>query len=121
MKIFFAFALSLPVFFSCALAGEADVTDARAKETSPGVFRFTVTVFHKDEGWEHYADRWEILGPDDVILATRVLTHPHVHEQPFTRAMDDVRLPTDVHNVTIRAHDSVHGYGGKTFRLSIRE
>ena len=37
-------------------------------------------------GWEHYANKWDVVGPDDTILGTRVLLHPHVNEQPFTRS-----------------------------------
>jgi hypothetical protein len=51
--------------------------------TGSGVYRFSVTVRHADEGWDHYADRWEVLTSDGTLLATRTLYHPHVNEQPF--------------------------------------
>ena len=47
------------------------------------------------------------------MLATRVLEHPHVEEQPFTRELRGVRVPPNVTSVRIRARDSVHGYGGR--------
>jgi hypothetical protein len=72
-----------------------------------------VTVKHDDEGWDHYADRWEVLGPDGEVLGTRVLYHPHVGEQPFTRSLGGVEVPEGVEKVVVRARDSVHGYGGK--------
>lgn len=100
-------------------SGEADVIDARAERAPDGSYRIMATLKHADEGWEHYANRWEVLGPDEEILGTRVLYHPHVDEQPFTRTLSDVRVPAGVTEVTIRAHDSVHGYGGKTFRLDL--
>ncbi|GAB4188438.1 MAG: hypothetical protein Tsb002_14730 [Wenzhouxiangellaceae bacterium] len=72
---------------------------------------FQVSVQHHDQGWDHYANRWEILGPDDAIIAVRTLHHPHDHEQPFTRSLRDVDIPQPLTSVRLRAHDSVHGYG----------
>jgi hypothetical protein len=95
-----------------ARAGEADVLEARAACSAQRVCRFAVTLRHADSGWEHYANRWEVVGPDGEVLATRVLRHPHVEEQPFTRELPGVRLPESLSRVRIRAHDSVHAYGG---------
>lgn len=67
---------------------------------------------HADEGWDHDADRFEVLAPDGTVPGTRVLLHPHVEEQPFTRSLGDVTIPAGIESVRIRAHDSVHGYGG---------
>jgi len=96
-----------------SLAGEADVVGVKASPGKEGTWSFFVAVRHDDEGWDHYADRWEVLGTGGEVLATRVLLHPHVGEQPFTRSLAGVRVPEDVPGVVIRAHDSVHGYGGK--------
>ena len=41
----------------------------------------------------------------------RVLLHPHVDEQPFTRSLSGVAIPSDVEQVTVRAHDNVDGWG----------
>ena len=74
---------------------------------------FVVTVRHDDEGWGHYANGWEVLAPDGTVLATRVLRHPHVREQPFTRELRGVAVPAGLASVRIRARDSVHGFGGR--------
>ncbi|MEM9168775.1 MAG: hypothetical protein AAGC56_03900 [Pseudomonadota bacterium] len=103
-----------------AVAGEADVVAIRAKETAPGVWRFAVTVRHADTGWDHYADRWEVLDPEGRVLGTRVLAHPHVDEQPFTRSLSGVVIPPTTPYVVVRAHDSVDGYGGKTKRVETK-
>ncbi|WP_265518422.1 hypothetical protein [Nitratireductor luteus] len=96
------------------MAGEADVVAVVVKpDGAPGSFRFDVTVSHEDAGWDHYVDQWEVLSGEDEVLATRVLAHPHVDEQPFTRSLSGVSLPAQIREVTIRARDSVHGYGGK--------
>ncbi len=102
--------------------GKADVIKVRFKETGDRVYRFWVTLRHNDTGWKHYADRWEILTPDrKKILATRVLVHPHVDEQPFTRSMANIKIPSEISKVIVRAHDKVHGYGGKEVTVNLDE
>jgi hypothetical protein len=97
---------------SAVRAGEADVAAAEASCDGDSVCRFSVTVRHADEGWDHYADRWQVLTESGEILATRVLRHPHVNEQPFTRDLPGVKVPGEIRRVRIRAHDSVHEDGG---------
>ena len=93
-------------------ASEADVVGVEARQSGNG-WSFDVTVLHADAGWDHYADKWDIIGPDGNILGARVLAHPHDDEQPFTRSISNIEIPESVSQVTIRAHDSVHKYGGK--------
>ncbi len=100
-------------------AGEADVVDVVATPESGGTWRFDVTVRHDDAGWDHYADAWEVRGPDGTMLGTRTLLHPHDNEQPFTRSLSGVAVPDGVDEVEIVAHDKVHGYGGATVRVSL--
>ncbi len=95
-----------------AFAGEADVVSVSVEATNSETFTFDVTVSHSDTGWDHYADRWDVLAPDGTVLATRILAHPHVHEQPFTRRLSGIDVPLSVTQVTLRARDSVHGFGG---------
>ena len=99
------------------IAGEADVTEVKAQCNDN--CRFDVTVRHADQGWEHYANKWDILTPDGQLIATRVLHHPHVDEQPFTRSLNRVEIPAGIDTVIIRAHDSVHGYGGKQMTVKL--
>jgi hypothetical protein len=98
--------LSIPLW-----AGPPEVVDVGVSASADGTYRFDVTVRHEDEGWEHYADRFEVLTDDGVVLGTRVLHHPHDNEQPFTRSLSGVEIGPDLGQVRIRAHDSVHGYG----------
>lgn len=100
-------------------AGEADVIKAELTHTGNGTFRASVTVKHADEGWDHYADAWEILAPDGTVLATRTLAHPHVNEQPFTRSLGGIKIPDDIDAIRIRARDSQHGFGGKELTLKV--
>ena len=100
-------------------AGEVDVVNVVAQSSAAGTYRFDVTLSHADEGWAHYADGWEIRDGDGSVLAKRVLAHPHVNEQPFTRGLGGVRLPASLTSVTIAAHDSVHGYGGAEMTIDL--
>ncbi|MEC9369395.1 MAG: hypothetical protein VX871_11970 [Pseudomonadota bacterium] len=98
-------------------AGEADVEAVKAAREAGGTFRFDVTVRHGDTGWDHYANKWDVVAPDGSVLGTRELLHPHETEQPFTRSLDGVKIPEGVTEVTVRAHDSVHGYGGAEMKV----
>jgi hypothetical protein len=109
---YFLFLLS-----TATIANEADVIDVKTQ--CDGECTFYVTVAHQDEGWDHYANRWEVLTPDGDVIATRTLAHPHVSEQPFTRSLSHIKIPAGVKKVVVRAHDSVHGDGGTTFDVEI--
>jgi hypothetical protein len=99
---------------SVILAGEADVIAVDVRKSGDNLYHFDVTVTHVDEGWDHYADKWEVLDPESNVLGTRTLYHPHVDDQPFTRSLSGLKIPGGVTGVTIRAHDSIHKYGGMT-------
>ena len=100
--------------------GEADVLDVKVQKMNDGTYTFSVTVRHSDEGWEHYADQWEVVAADGRILGTRVLLHPHVGEQPFTRSLSGIKIPGDIHKVIVKARDSIHGYGGKEMEVALQ-
>tara|TARA_R110000868_G_scaffold408213_1_gene690757 strand:+ start:21967 stop:22380 length:414 start_codon:yes stop_codon:yes gene_type:complete len=99
-------------FNSFAQAGEADVVGVSVTRDSQNTYRFSVMVAHDDSGWDHYADAWQVIGPDGAILGQRILAHPHENEQPFTRSLSGVEIPASIESVTIRARDLVHGFGG---------
>lgn len=101
-----------------SFAGEADVLQVKASQ-SGSTWSFAVTVQHADEGWDHYADRWEVFTPEGDVLGTRVLAHPHVGEQPFTRSLSGVEIPDGMTEVVVRARDSVHGYGGAELKVQL--
>lgn len=111
MRILFSLALAGMVLTQAASAGEADVVDVQLSGLK-GSYNFSVTVCHADEGWDHYANRWEVVGEDGTVYGTRVLAHPHVNEQPFTRS-GNINIPEGVTTVIVRANDSVHGFGGQ--------
>jgi len=102
-----------------ARAGEADVVGVEIQKQGNGSYRFDVTVRHADEGWDHYADKWVVTDTDGTVLGERVLVHPHVNEQPFTRSLSSVTIPNGTDTVIIKAHDSVHNWGGKVIEVAV--
>jgi hypothetical protein len=100
-------------------AETADVVDVAVSTGDDGSYRFDVTIRSEETGWDKYADKWEVLGPDGQVIATRALAHPHVDEQPFTRSLGGVEVPRGVVRVTVRAHDSVTGFGGREMTVSL--
>ncbi len=102
-----------------AWAGEADIVDVKVAKQGADTYQFEVTLRHADTGWKHYADAFIVVGPAGKQLGKRVLFHPHVNEQPFTRSLSDVKIPPDIKEVTIRAHDSVHELGGKEMQVNL--
>ena len=93
-----------------SVAGPPVVDDVRAVK-SGGSWTFHVTISHADEGWDHYADGWGVYTKEGRELGYRVLHHPHVTEQPFTRSLSNVIVPGGVSSVVIVPRDSVHGTG----------
>ncbi len=106
--------------------GNADVLQVRAVQAADGSWTFHVTVQHLDTGWEDYADGWDVVTPDGTVLKpdpdspfTRLLLHPHVDEQPFTRSRAGIVIPPEIEQVSVRAHDLVDGYGGREVQLDL--
>lgn len=98
----------------------ADVLFVKAVQTGDEAWTFHVTVEHPDTGWEDYADGWDVVLPDGIVVKpdeskpfTRLLAHPHETEQPFTRSQSNILIPASITSVTVRAHDLVDGFGGK--------
>ncbi len=104
---------TLPTVAGCANVVEADI------ELSGDTYRVSATILSADTGWEKYADAWEVRSPDGTVLGTRILAHPHVDEQPFTRSLSGVDIPTGVMDVEIAARDSVVGFCGETVSVAV--
>ena len=119
MKSIYIFVACLLLMSTAAYAGEADVIEVKVRRIAGDTYNFDVTVHHADEGWKHYANKWDVTAPDGTVVGTRILAHPHVDEQPFTRSLAGVKIPRNIDAVTVRAHDLVHGYGGKTVTVAV--
>jgi len=100
--------ISKPVACADVIAVEA-AQDGTLDDGTP-TFRFDVTIASADTGWDKYADRWQVLDADGAIAGERVLTHPHVDEQPFTRSQSAIPVPA--WPVMVKANDSIDGFCG---------
>ena len=105
------------VLAPAVFANEVRINDVRVECAASCTF--SVTLEHADEGWNHYADQWDVVTLNGKLLKSRVLHHPHENEQPFTRSLSGVVIPQDVHQVKIRARDSVHGYSTQEFLVEL--
>jgi hypothetical protein len=98
----------------------AQVVQVRAMEQAEGRWRFDVTVRHHDEGWDHYADAWQVTDvPGENIYGERVLAHPHDTEQPFTRSLSGIVIPPEVDRVRVRAKCNLHGFGSREITVDL--
>jgi hypothetical protein len=111
------FLLGMLLLSPIAYAGQVSIVEVSVE--CPGSCTFLVTLEHADEGWDHYANQWDVLTLDGKLLKSRVLYHPHVREQPFTRSLSGVSIPAGVSKVKIRARDSKHGYSKQEFIVDI--
>ena len=91
----------------------AQVTSVLATKKSDGSWCFGTTVRHNDQGWEHYADGWEVIDLEGNQIGERLLAHPHDNEQPFTRSQCNIKVPLGISKVIVRAKCNKHGFGGK--------
>ena len=107
------------MFTNLLFSNEVEILQVKAKCDKNRTCMFDVTLKHEDTGWKHFANKWEVYTPDDKLLATRTLFHPHVEEQPFTRSLGNVKIPEDINKVIIKAHDNVHGYAKKIFEYKL--
>ncbi|PSL20218.1 hypothetical protein [Shimia abyssi] len=103
-----------------AFADPATIEVVKAQK-SGSTWRFDVTLSHPDTGWDHYADGWRIETLDGQVLGTRTLAHPHVNEQPFTRALSSVNIPPEITEILIRASCNVDGWDDHTFAVKLTE
>ena len=111
--------LPLLALASGALADDAVIETVEARQ-SGSTWTFSVTLSHGDTGWDDYADGWRVVLADGTEIGLRVLHHPHVNEQPFTRSLGGVDVPQGVDEVFIEARTNVDGWGAARKAVSLK-
>ena len=115
--IFFVFVI---LFSSASMASDAEILDVKTELTPAQKMNFTVTIKHADTGWEHYANAFRVYTPDGELLGERILHHPHVKEQPFTRTLAGISIPAEVNKVIIKANCSKTNENKKGYTVKLR-
>jgi hypothetical protein len=100
-------------------AGDVQILAADFYNNGGQTWSVNITLKHDDTGWKHFADNWRIVDNKGNILGDRVLMHPHVSEQPFTRGLGNVKIPENIKTVYIEAHDKVHGWTEKKLQIDL--
>ncbi|WP_457649856.1 hypothetical protein [Profundibacter sp.] len=110
-------ALALLILAPLPAWAEFPTIEAVKIRPSSNGYDLAVTLKHPDTGWDHYADGWEVLDADGKRLGYRLLAHPHVHEQPFTRSLGGVNIPKGTEKIFIRPHCLVDGWSEQPFKI----
>ena len=97
----------------------AQVVFVTATQSGDGTWRFDTTVRHNDQGWDNYADAWQVVDLEGNVLGERILLHPHDTEQPFTRSQSGIVIPDGVTQVIVQAKDNVEGFGGQVVMVDL--
>ncbi|WP_019583995.1 hypothetical protein [Thioalkalivibrio sp. ALE16] len=104
-----------------AQADPVDILEAQLHAGGPDPWRVAVTVEHPDTGWDHYADAWRVLDADGNVLGERILHHPHVNEQPFTRSLRRLSIPDGTRFLQIEARCSQDGWSHQRLRIDLEQ
>lgn len=120
MRELFAASVALIIIFQASVvqAGDVDIIAAEFKQRA-GAWTVHVTLLHADTGWDHYADGWRVVDEKGAVLGHRVLYHPHVNEQPFSRSLSDIKIPAELTTVFVEAHDKVHGWSANKLKIDL--
>lgn len=114
----FAFCVLQLLVVMSAQANQAEVVDVKISALGNNKYRIDTTLKHADTGWKHYANAWLVFDESGEELGERILHHPHVNEQPFTRSLT-VTIPANIKKITIRAQDSIHGLNEKGMTVEV--
>lgn len=98
--LFTSLLVSLNSWSSPVTIGAVKFTDLGGQR-----YRVDVTLEHADSGWDHYANRWWLEDENSNVLGERVLAHPHVDEQPFTRSQT-IHIPSSLKSVFVKATEN---------------
>ena len=96
-----------------------NVVAVQVRVSGVGRFDFDVTVSSPYDSAERYADAFRVSAPDGRVLGERTLWHDHADEQPFTRDLYGVEIPSTVRRVILQARDQRYGWGGKTLEVAL--
>lgn len=99
---------------------DAHVRFVKAIQEADGTWTFEVTIEHPDKSPEDYADGWDIITPEGVVIKAKIedpFTYPiamaHVSSKTSVTTQTGIIFPADVTQIFVRAHDKKMGWGGQ--------
>ena len=110
----------LLMFSAINYASDPKIIKVKVERTPAQKYNISVTLEHADTGWEHFAHAWKVYTPDGKLLGERVLYHPHVKEQPFTRTLSGLHIPAGLESIIITANCSDTGEADKSYTVNLR-
>ncbi len=96
-----------------------DVIAAKITPRGGDLFDFDVTLSSPYDTPQRYADAFRVTAPDGRVLGERILLHDHETEQPFTRDLYGVKIPSGLKGVVVEGRDQKHGWGGKRLDMAL--
>lgn len=96
-----------------------DVIAVKVRNAGASAFDFDVTVSSPYDTPQRYADAFRVMAKDGSVFGERILFHDHATEQPFTRDLYGVKIPSAIKLVVVQARDKRFGYGGKTVEVAL--
>jgi hypothetical protein len=96
-----------------------DVVEVNVRSTGDDRFTFQVTLSSPYDTPQRYADAFRVMTANDTTLGVRELLHDHASEQPFTRSLTGVSIPSDISQVIVQGRDQQYGYGGETITVNL--
>ncbi len=115
----FSLTTALLVAASAPAFGDDASIEAVTTSASGDAWTFSVTLLHADTGWDDYADGWRVVLEDGTEVGMRVLYHPHVNEQPFTRSQSGIKIPAGTKTVYVEARTNADGWGAARFAVNV--
>jgi hypothetical protein len=96
-----------------------DVLSVKVKACGKTCFDFDVTISSPYDTPQRYADAFRVMSAEGQPYGERILLHDHANEQPFTRDLYGVSIPSEVRVVVVQARDQKFGYGGKIVQVEL--
>jgi hypothetical protein len=96
-----------------------DIVSVKVRAAGPITFDFDVTVSSPYDTPGRYADGFRVVLLNGEVLGERKLLHDHQSEQPFTRDLHAVKIPSSIKIVVVQGRDQKYGYGGKSVQVQL--
>ena len=98
-----------------------DIVGATFDPIGATTWSVRVTLSSPYDSEDRYGDAWRVLLLDGTVLGTRLLTHHHATEQPFTRALNNVEIPEGTESVLVEGRDLINGWSEEQVEFELPE